>query len=204
MLLFAETVLFCICLIAVTSSVVCLVSSRGFKSQEKTSQCTAWGLCFLSEDGVSWWKTWLKITNFCSLFSVIHECTDLGIPSVFRVWDAFTAWVLTFRYWRMKIILFIAFFICNSHFVHKPSIFPCGVPGQLRYKAFADFSLEGQGREKWKRSCDWHFLHRPSSQSCVCAHQGNKACAPFGACLLLWVLGCVEMGWQTWDFNGFW
>ena len=89
----------------------------------------------------------------------------------------------------MKIMPFIALPTGNFHLLHNPSIPPCKdafchwgsftirvqIPGELRYEAFANFSLKCQGREKPKRSWDWHFLYHSSSQLCVCVQQGREA-----------------------------
>lgn len=83
-----------------------------------------------------------------------------------------------------------------------------GVPGELRHKAFADFSLKGQGRGKWNPavtaiSCTIPY-HSPVSVLIRVAKPKRPGMAQGSpehlleqgdwACLLLWVLGVVEMG----------
>lgn len=89
----------------------------------------------------------------------------------------------------MKIMPSIALLTGNFHVLRNPSVSSCKdaicqwgsftirvqIPGKLRYEAFANFSLTCQGREKGKRSWDWHFLYHSSSQLCVCIQEGREA-----------------------------
>lgn len=88
MLLFAESVLFCMCPTAVTSSVVWSVPDilrvKKRPPNALLEDCASF-LKFPDE------KHLVENHELLCLFSMIHECMDLGILPVCRGWTEFTS-----------------------------------------------------------------------------------------------------------------